>query len=768
MSNTQIRQIGDEHQLHFDQYYKLLIREDGSTKLDIVTTKLLCHFLDNQDKIITREALTEPVWGTVHVSDNAINRSISVLRKALGGERNHYITTVPKVGYQFNQPVFELKRPLDTINTEKAPNPVDTEKVPEQRDETPAECGLRDRWFFALGVMGTITVLILTIVSFLFHNQSQNQALDQKPLSAKAINIAVLPFANISDDPSQQLFIDGLCEQMLNRLTRIPGLLVMDNADRPSVQYSLKGNIRKNGDAIRITVQLLEKKTGAYMFSTHFDRTLTDVFAIQTEISEQVASALKLSLIHRNTDYSSALARLDHSGVEQLVIARAQLSENSDESIRQAYTTLKSLNQRYPDTSQILGLLTSAYASLARTPVHSSEYQHEKEIALAKQALALDPANFDALHTLYYLYADVTDLREQAYAVNEALLRHHPGRTKAWRSRLHLMINSVRPCDEIQRFVATIPPGVFTELQLSVINYVLGVCLRSQPLEGIENIQTTANEQALNKAINDTVYFFRLNHDMMYDAVMAKARQRPNQNSLAAQYWAQLAAGAITEAATTKKLIDHSGDDFWPWLTSLFTTVYHISSDRKPADKADFVKLVSKFNMASYFAAALIVQSQQDSDQYTKHSSAKQIVTDYLDNMTAFPINVYNVDESIGLMMLQYHANRQQQSQITAQKLFKKLNRYHQDNLLSFKFRALGAYYLIAKFHCGKSCQMIGNDAKNSGINTLTTLFNADHAWWLNDIAFSRVALSPWADDPVVVEYLSRIEQDRQRFRDGL
>jgi DNA-binding winged helix-turn-helix (wHTH) protein len=111
----EIRQI-DVDGLSFDQQNLVLLRRNDSgdkqsTKLDSLTANLLCCFLDNPDTVLSREQLIEQVWANRHTSDNAVNRSVSVLRKALGPNDKQYISTISKVGYRFNAHKIPLKIP---------------------------------------------------------------------------------------------------------------------------------------------------------------------------------------------------------------------------------------------------------------------------------------------------------------------------------------------------------------------------------------------------------------------------------------------------------------------------------------------------------------------------------------------------------------------------------------------------------------------------------------------------------------------------------
>ena len=126
-------------------------------------------------------------------------------------------------------------------------------------------------------------------------------------------SIAVLPFANISSDPEQEYFSDGITVELLNLMARIPELRVISRsssfslkgqdlhiteiAEKLGVAHVLEGSVRKAGDKLRITAQLVDARTDTYLWSGTYDRTMEDVFAIQDEIAADVAERLQLALL---------------------------------------------------------------------------------------------------------------------------------------------------------------------------------------------------------------------------------------------------------------------------------------------------------------------------------------------------------------------------------------------------------------------------------------------------------------------------------------
>jgi TolB-like protein len=126
-------------------------------------------------------------------------------------------------------------------------------------------------------------------------------------------SIAVLPFVNMSDDKANDYFSDGLSEELLNVLAKVQGLRVIartssfafkgkdvtiaDVAQALSVDHVLEGSVRKSGERVRITAQLIRATDSSHLWSETYDRTLEDVFAVQDEISGEVVDALKLRLL---------------------------------------------------------------------------------------------------------------------------------------------------------------------------------------------------------------------------------------------------------------------------------------------------------------------------------------------------------------------------------------------------------------------------------------------------------------------------------------
>jgi adenylate cyclase len=132
------------------------------------------------------------------------------------------------------------------------------------------------------------------------------------PVPGPASSIAVLPLDNMSSDPEQEHFADGLAEDLITDLSKVPGMLVIARNSsfaykgRPvsvaqvgrelGVRYVVEGSVRKAGDRVRITAQLIDASTNAHVWADRYDRHLREIFAIQDEITREIVAALRLQL----------------------------------------------------------------------------------------------------------------------------------------------------------------------------------------------------------------------------------------------------------------------------------------------------------------------------------------------------------------------------------------------------------------------------------------------------------------------------------------
>jgi TolB-like protein/tetratricopeptide (TPR) repeat protein len=222
---------------------------------------LLIYLIENRDRVVSKDDLIASVWGGRIVSDGTLTSRTYAARKAIGdtGQDQLLIRTVVRKGLRF----------VGSVRAE-----------PESSAQPPAEA-LAERW-------------------------RAPSSVSERPA------IAVLPFVNMSGDPEQEYFSDGISEDIITALSKLRWFFVIARnssfiykgrpvlmktvADELGVRYVLEGSVRKAGDRLRITAQLSDVETGSHLWAEKYDRSLTDVFAIQDEITETVVASIEPQL----------------------------------------------------------------------------------------------------------------------------------------------------------------------------------------------------------------------------------------------------------------------------------------------------------------------------------------------------------------------------------------------------------------------------------------------------------------------------------------
>ncbi|WP_019029213.1 hypothetical protein [Colwellia piezophila] len=393
---------------------------------------------------------------------------------------------------------------------------------------------------------------------------------DPKNASIAALSLAVLPFVNMSDDKKQDYFVDGLTEELLNSLARIKGLKVTGRtssfayknknidlraiAKELNVNYLVEGSVRKSGENIRITVQLIDADSGAHLFSDIFNRKLVDIFAVQEEVSQQVASALKLNLLYKDNYYSSALESLDYIAVEQLVKARALAKLYNEYGINQAKAILISLNEQYPDTPEIMGLSVFT-AMLEISATANVTLTSEDLIQLAQRTLELQPSNADSLYTLAVIFDDFEQTYHLAAEYYKKGIQQYPSQEQFHIGYFRLMRLQYIPCSEILTYLDSIQLNMLSDELSNQFRFSTLRCLDPQAAERLQQLATTENITKFDSPHASALEAFK--------QARARYQKNPNQRFLTGLigYYS-----ALNERGKVKQLlqqVDFNSKGFW-------------------------------------------------------------------------------------------------------------------------------------------------------------------------------------------------------------
>ncbi len=713
--------------LCLDTGRRQLSRGDEPLKLTKLSFSVLEALVEAAPNLLTHDKLIVMVWGPGRViSPENLSQRITMLRQSLGelSQSPVYIETVYGQGFRLIPGVTSSRSKSDTSSD------------PAQSSATEA-ADKQNR-----GIRVAFALLLLGLVGwagYMFYPSYTKTTIATGESSRIApITIAVLPFVNTSNDAEQEYFVDGLTEEILNSLVKIEGLLVTGRtssfafknrnidlrqiAKELDVDFLMEGSARKSGDKIRVTAQLIDAASGAHVISSVFDRNLVDVFAVQNEISRQVAAELKILLVHKDDQYNTALARLDSIGIEQLFTARAQIAEYSRAPVKQALNTLNELNSRYPETPEIMGLIARGHMIYGSTGSLRQLEVPLNYVQLSHATLALEPTNLDALYTLAVTADDFPAHRIQAIQYYQNMIRFHPGRGESYSRMLNYLYYVYTPCDEIKSFVDSAPMGVFSADLLAEEN---------------ENYDACTNQPWKSRFSDD-----------YYLSLVRAVEENPNQRFLSLLYVHQLRMGAWAAAKGSELHIDYAAGGWWVSYAAGYKYLFSQPSDQ-PVES--FIEYFVRANYGSYDRAAFFLLHQgaveEDLDATVR----------FLRGLPEFPVEVATQKSAMALMVMQYRAGQVEASMQTAQSLSYAMNHYLLDSPGSYRYFNLAKNHLIAAFYA--------NDFELAQ-QILSTGFADSHPYWQDDIAVIQIALAPWTQHPVAAEYMDRIEMDRQRARD--
>jgi TolB-like protein len=321
-----------------------------------------------------------------------------------------------------------------------------------------------------------IAVLALAVVLLLFDRlmpQSDSAATLSESEPAQVVvdtqvkSIAVLPFVNMSSDSEQEYFSDGISEEILNALSQVKDLKVAGRTssfafkgqnldlrqigETLGVDHILEGSVRKSGDTVRITAQLIQVKNGFHLWSDAYDRELTDVFAIQDEISTAILVQLKAHLLEDDTPVAVATARTDSEAYDLYLLAKQRIYERAQlplESATQMLDRAIEIDPSYAPAYAQRGIATMLLADDSYGDIPEAQAQSQAKLFL-DQALRLDPALAEAWAGLG-LYHDrrVTEAPQAIEALKKALAIN-PNLVDASNWLQNVYVGTNRPTDAL-------------------------------------------------------------------------------------------------------------------------------------------------------------------------------------------------------------------------------------------------------------------------------------------------------------------------------
>lgn len=278
----------------------LLVGAGAPVRVEPKVMDVLCALAAADGEVVSREALIAGVWSLDFGGDESVSRAVSLLRKALkeAGLGDDAIETVPKRGYRLTI-TAALARDTDPApESAAAPSPAAAAL-------TPPAAPARRRWSGAL--VAALAVLVLGAAAAIYLLRVDAQ----QPASATSV-VAVLPFDDLSPNADHGWFADGLADELIDNLSRVPGLVVIGRTssfqfrrtnldareigERLGARYLIEGGVRRDGDELRISAMLIDTRNQTTLWSETFERSTSDVFAAQADLARAIVSALNVRM----------------------------------------------------------------------------------------------------------------------------------------------------------------------------------------------------------------------------------------------------------------------------------------------------------------------------------------------------------------------------------------------------------------------------------------------------------------------------------------
>ena len=445
--------------LRFDRYVLdldrgCLILDGKEIALRPKTFAVLHYLIENAGRLVSKDELFAAVWPNLVITDDALVQSIGELRRALGDDGSRLIRTIPRRGYRFESEVVPSvgQSSDDAISVSaasgdgvSAPEPVVGTRTP-LTFFTMAPTG----WRIGLFVSFTVAVLLAAGVlwsgvgsewKFLHVLGYGDRSATKSPEIGAKPTIAFLPLVNQSDDSAREYFADGLTQDIINALGRFSALTVISwNGVFPykgkpaspeqigrdlAVTYLVEGSVRRIGERVRVSAQLVDTRQGRVLWSARFDEALADVFALQDNITAQIVSALaiRVAQIEQRRVFAKPTESLE--AYDYALRARPASQRPTRANNVEARVLLRRAIELDPNYAAAYAGLAETYhigVSMGWAESPTANLSRAEELAI--KALSLDHSEVRArvilarIHIFYQRYKQAEAEIERAIAIN--------------------------------------------------------------------------------------------------------------------------------------------------------------------------------------------------------------------------------------------------------------------------------------------------------------------------------------------------------------
>lgn len=337
------------------------------------------------EEVVTKERLIREVWTDTFVTDDVLTRCISELRRAFNDDSKdpRVIQTIPRVGYRLIAPVQSA-----------------TEEAVRGRQRTRG---------LLVALAGAFALALLLFAS---NVGGVRRWLWRRGPAPKIQSLVVLPLENLSRDPEQDYFADGMTEELITELTKISALHVISRrsaiyykgtkktlpqiAQELGVDGVIEGTVQRSGDRVRVSAQLVEGRTDHHLWADTYDRDLHDVLALEGEVARSIAHEIQLKLTPEENARLVQGRRVSTEAYEAYLKGLYFWNRLSEEDLRKSIDYYQQAIRLTPDFAPAYSGLAFSYTLLASSEFVAPQDAYPEAKELARKALELDENLADA------------------------------------------------------------------------------------------------------------------------------------------------------------------------------------------------------------------------------------------------------------------------------------------------------------------------------------------------------------------------------------
>jgi len=425
--------------------------------------EILGLLLERPAEVVLREELRAKLWpeDTFVDFEHSLNAAVNKLREALGDDANNprFIETVPRRGYRFIAPVEGALPASAPDSTNQDAQSANREAIDLTIDkpaaEVPAASGARAQWRTVWLASIACASLVALLVGF--DAGGLRQRLLGRPDPGAIRSLAVLPLENLSHDPEQEYFADGMTEALTTELAQISALKVISRtsamqykgtkkslpqiAKELGVDAVVEGAVQRSGDKVGITVQLIHAPSDRHLLAKSYERGLRDVLALQRDIAHAITDEIKAKLTPPEKVRLASARSINSEAYEDYLKGRFLSSTQGGDNARKGIAYFQRAIQKDPNYALAYAGLAESYITLSQpwNGALSPKEALPQAKAAATKALEID----DSLGEAHSALAHVIELYDWDW----------PAVEKEYRRALELNPNDAMAHDEFSEYL---------------------------------------------------------------------------------------------------------------------------------------------------------------------------------------------------------------------------------------------------------------------------------------------------------------------------